>query len=336
MVQARRISTARIVRLSHPLAFAAFLKQIGAPVNKYFRRHGLPTQCDDPNVFVPQKAAWSLFDAAGRAEDETVGWHVGQFVGERNLNAGLLSKFDHSPTLYHGLRDFAVLVRSEASHLRLGLHEREDDVLFYTQYPDMQGVPGYHVSQGYQIQVYLALVRHFIGPDWLPTEIGLECPDIPAGLEDRFPGTRILTNQRFGYFAIPRNFLHLPGCGVTIGDVYAEDELVMADQFDFVQTLCALLQGYLPKGYPSAELAASLMDMSVRTLSRRLAGRKLSYSAVVDEVRFKRARELLANSDMMIENVGRAVGFDDASHFARMFRRIGGLSPAQFRLPGGS
>jgi len=73
----------------------------------------------------------------------------------------------------------------------------------------MKDVSGYHVSQAYQIEIYVALIRHFAGANWLPAEIGLECPDIPAGLEDRFPGTRILTHQPFGYLSVPRSCLHL-------------------------------------------------------------------------------------------------------------------------------
>ena len=34
---------------------------------------------------------------------------------------------------------------------------------------------------------------------------------------------------------------------------------------------------------------------------------------------------------MTVGDVGIATGFSDPTHFARMFRRIGGLSPLEFR-----
>ena len=80
------------MRLAHPLAFSAYLRHLGAPVAGYFRRQGLPALCRDPNVFVPVKRAWALFDDAARREDPDIGWHVGRFVGDHNLNAGLLQK----------------------------------------------------------------------------------------------------------------------------------------------------------------------------------------------------------------------------------------------------
>jgi hypothetical protein len=50
-----------VIRLAHPLGFAAFLEHLGAPVDGYFRRQDLPALCKDPNAFVPLKKAWAFF-----------------------------------------------------------------------------------------------------------------------------------------------------------------------------------------------------------------------------------------------------------------------------------
>ena len=105
----------------------------------------------------------------------------------------------------------------------------------------------------------------------------------------------------------------------------------MTREYDFADTLGALLHAYLPAGYPSARLAASLVDMSVTTLARRLSECGTSYRSLVDMVRFKAAKELLDDSDMRITDIAISVGFDDSSNFARMFRRIAGMSPKQYR-----
>ncbi|MGI9241221.1 MAG: helix-turn-helix transcriptional regulator, partial [Verrucomicrobiales bacterium] len=82
--------------------------------------------------------------------------------------------------------------------------------------------------------------------------------------------------------------------------------------------------------FPHATLAASLMDTSVRTLARRLADSGTSYRSLVDELRFAEAKTLLSRPDTRVTDVAAAVGFEDPSHFARMFRRVGGLSPREF------
>jgi hypothetical protein len=65
------------------LAFAAFLKHIGAPAERYLSSQGLAVYSDDPDGFVPLRRAWSFFDAAAHREDAALGWHVGRFIGDR-------------------------------------------------------------------------------------------------------------------------------------------------------------------------------------------------------------------------------------------------------------
>jgi hypothetical protein len=78
--------------LAHPLAFAAFLKHVGAPAERLLRRQGLAVYCDDPEKFVPLRQAWSFLDAAAQSEDLMVGWHVGRFVGDHNLKSKFLPR----------------------------------------------------------------------------------------------------------------------------------------------------------------------------------------------------------------------------------------------------
>ena len=66
-------------------------------------------------------------------------------------------------------------------------------------------------------------------------------------------------------------------------------------------------------------------------LARRLAEAGTTYRALVDELRFTEARKLLQAPKARITDAAAAVGFDDPSHFARMFHRIGGISPREFR-----
>jgi len=98
-----------------------------------------------------------------------------------------------------------------------------------------------------------------------------------------------------------------------------------------VAKLRAILPSYLPDGYPSASFSAELMGISARTLARRLSTQDLTYGSLVDDVRFTRAKELLQNSDQRIGDIALLVGFQDQGNFNRMFRRMGGMSPKQFR-----
>jgi len=329
MTSKTKPSGVRLLRWAHPMGFATYLNKFGVPVDKYLRQQGLPTLCEDPNAFVPLQKAWAFWDSVSRHEDPLLGWHVGRACGDQLLSSGFMRKIEHTPTLYQALKLFIQLTGSESSHLQLGVCERKDDILFYTHYPDIKDAPGYMVSQAYQIEVYLALVRHYIGANWLPDEISIEVPTIPAGLEDHL-GVRYVTNRRCAYLTVPRSCLHL-SAPTNTKNVKTEKPLIYTDRLNYLDSLQIILRAYLSDGYVSAQQAASLMDTSERTLHRKLSQQGIGYGTLVDEVRFKTAREFLDDPDIRITDVARTVGFDDASNFSRMFRRVGGLTPKEYR-----
>jgi AraC-like DNA-binding protein len=152
----------------------------------------------------------------------------------------------------------------------------------------------------------------------------------PTAIENLYPGSRVLPRQRVGYIAISRSSLHLPPRSGKIHNRGTES-LLLPGQLNYVDTLRLLLKPYLSEGYPDESLAASLMDTSVRTLARRLSEFGVSYQKVIDDLRFTEAKTLLQTTDASITDVASAVGFDDVAHFSRMFHRICGLSPREFR-----
>jgi len=316
-----------ILRLGHVMAFSSFLHQVGAPIDRLLRRQGLPVYCEDSDAFVLLARAWSYFDAAAGLYDPMIGWLTGQHVEDHNLSSRLLNKLESAPTLYQALLRLARIVSAEASHLRLGVHERRDDVLVYTCYPGRREDPGYMQSQFYQLQILLAVIRHFVGQQWVPEEMGTEHSVVPVVVQVRLPGCRILTQQSAGYIAVPRACLHKATRRVESDP----GSPVLTENFDYADVVRAVLRPYLPDGYPTVRFAAVLMDTSVRTLTRRLSACGITYGALVDEVRFTVAKELLHRPDVRISQIAWSVGFDDHSHFTRMFRRVGGLTPGQIR-----
>jgi len=333
MARSKKSAAPKLLRLSHPLAFSAFLKKSGFPVNRLFRRQKLPVYYQDPNSFVPLRVAWSLFNDAARGFGTDLGWRVGQHVGEQNIHANLLHKIEGAPTLYEGLKRYAMLVGSEASHLRIGIHEQTDSILFFNHYPAMRDVRGYHQSQGYQTEAYISLIRHFLGPHWMPQLIGLERETLPLSIQERFPNTRFLTSQERGFIEVSRAELPTSIRDPITGGTAAKtkSKSIRADRFGYMESLVSLLEAYMAEGYPSVQKAAWLMGTSSRTLARRLEEQGLKYSSVVDEARFERACGLLKDLHMPMSEISEHVGFRDPSHFARMFRRISGITPRKYR-----
>lgn len=90
-----------------------------------------------------------------------------------------------------------------------------------------------------------------------------------------------------------------------------------------------------PEECRDAERLAARLNVSTRTLYRRLHEAGTSLQQLKDEARSTRARELLRRTARPLAQVARAVGFDNEKSFARAFRRWTGVAPGAYRRGGG-
>ncbi len=82
---------------------------------------------------------------------------------------------------------------------------------------------------------------------------------------------------------------------------------------------------------PMIKRVAQRLNVSVRTLQRRLQEGGTSYTKLVDEIRFKLACRLLNAPRTSITDVAAAVGYTDPSSFSRSFARWSGMQPKAYR-----
>lgn len=83
---------------------------------------------------------------------------------------------------------------------------------------------------------------------------------------------------------------------------------------------------------PRREEIAKRLNMSVRTLDRRLDSADTSWQELLDQIRLKRASELLMTTDFSISLVAEKLGFSDVRSFQRKFKTWTGMSPSDYRL----
>ncbi|MEM8604978.1 MAG: AraC family transcriptional regulator [Cyanobacteria bacterium P01_H01_bin.121] len=87
----------------------------------------------------------------------------------------------------------------------------------------------------------------------------------------------------------------------------------------------------LSDGVPKIAQVARRLNMSERTLHRRLAERDHTYQALVDETRRNVAESLLKYTDYPLADVAFLSGFSEQSSFQRAFKRWLQQTPATFR-----
>ncbi|MDT3380078.1 helix-turn-helix transcriptional regulator [Labrys neptuniae] len=74
-----------------------------------------------------------------------------------------------------------------------------------------------------------------------------------------------------------------------------------------------------------------MAGVSTRTFQRKLSHLGLTYSDILDTVRYENASTLLRDTDCKIIDVSFSSGYTDPAHFSRAFRRISGVTQRQFR-----
>lgn len=78
-----------------------------------------------------------------------------------------------------------------------------------------------------------------------------------------------------------------------------------------------------------AARAVSLNPSYFSTILKKTTGK--SYTELLMEYRIERAKELLLMTDAKVYRVGQMVGYEDKFYFSRLFKRVTGTSPGEFK-----
>ncbi|QDV45378.1 Xylose operon regulatory protein [Stieleria neptunia] len=115
-----------------------------------------------------------------------------------------------------------------------------------------------------------------------------------------------------------------------------ESSKVVAFYDDFTQACLRLIDQNLADGINATKLAAA-MDVSRRTLEIKIA-RTLDKppSVVIDEIKLRKAKQLLSDTDLFLDDIAKRTGFSSTSAFTRFFKRNLGCAPSMYRTPLGA
>jgi AraC-like DNA-binding protein len=192
------------------------------------------------------------------------------------------------------------------------------------------------------VAAYLRMCRSLMGHDYSPVRVEFRRAP-PAKIEDfqrllraplQFGAAR--TRLVFDAGAIERR---LDGGNPELArhhDAIALQYLSQIERDNIQARVRDLLTRRLSHGEPSQEDVAELLNMSARTLQRKLGDEGTTYKEILDETRRVLALAYLSAPRHTVSDVTYLLGFSAGSSFTRAFRRWTGQSPTDWRAGTGA
>lgn len=196
--------------------------------------------------------------------------------------------------------------------------------------------PEYRQQIELSLGIGLRFVRRLLGFDWSPKTLFLTHRQdsgasstrnlfrCPINFESEYNGFTIdsasldIDREQFNsdYHQLLYDYMCLETRSIDRGFIVSvREELVKA----------------LREGVCNIDAVSHNLGMSRRTFQRRLAGKGLHYSDLLEQSRMDIAQRYLGSSRIAITQVADILGYSDISSFSRSFKRYAGVSPRQWR-----
>jgi len=332
LASASAIPSTLAVALRH---YAQHFRSMGAPVGQLLAKAGIPTDyLDIPDSVIPLENGYRFLESVCHSlHTEHPGLDLG-LVSSPGDFGSYGRALERAPTVGKYLETGVALHNTLTTGERFWLSQHGPDVRLNITSPWV-GEPGMYQSHLCTIAITLRVCRKAAGSDFTPAEIGFAYRSrekFPA--VDLFSDARLVTGTPHSYVSIPRSLLKQrlsrPATAGNEGDT-AVGSLPTTFVGLLEWQIDALITG---SGNVHIETVAESLGTSKRSLQRAMANEGLNYSEVLGEIRMRRALHWLDHTDKTVMDIALALGYTDASNFARAFRRHTGLSPRAFRDDG--
>ncbi len=324
---------------SYGIAVAEALGSYDLDHEALFRQAGLdPEVMKNPNARYPDERLQRLLEIAVEASgDDGFGLRIARCIGPTTLHALGFSLLA-SETLYAALLRLVRYYRMVADGVDLELDKtRRDYVLAVSFF-----APPDPVRTDALLAMLVAFGRQLCGPRFAPLKVEL-CRRPPAD-----PARHAKQLGVMPEFSATGDRLHLARTEVEAvratgnaelayqNDKIVADYLARFDASRLSERIRAIFIERLVTGKFSEEQVAEQLNISLRSLQRRLRDEQTSYQQLLDETRLDLALQYINRTGLSVAQIAPLLGFSDSSNFNRAFKRWLGISPNRYRALGGS
>jgi AraC-like DNA-binding protein len=318
-----------LVKAAFHAQFKKAMELRGISASHYFKKFKLPLEIHDPESLLPLKPFFQLINILaiekkmpdfGYFVAQTTPWHQVMSLGPL---------IESSKNLESLLQTFCDMASSQSSLVKFTL---ADEVTgHYFCYSDRPIYKGDIQMELYRITSMIQLIQLASGPGWTPETIRLNMPE-NAAVNDcpLIRKSTICYSQIDSAISIPSKLLKLPVQMDIPRSLGLGTERNASRYTEYAYSVRQMIDSYTLVGSMTIEDLAWLTDQSVRTLQRRLKSTGLNFNVLINEARYRHARDKLRNSNLSVAEIGKLLGYSDPAHFSRAFRRWSGLSPSAF------
>lgn len=305
----------------------------------YLQKRGLEADVSEQEMLDQSVAIqeWQqrLQEASTRLSDPLLGLHLGQTVTASHFGilgyvflacgnlAAALERFQRYQRLVYDVNPMTVTVAGDQVHLAWGVE---------------QGCPGPLVDET-AITALIQFCRDLTGVEALAAQSIAFVNPQPADIspyENWFgcpvyfdqPNTRVTLAAH----ELQRS-LRQPDPGlVAILESQADAQLSkLTDLNAWEQQVRTALSRQLPQATASLDSLAMELNVSPRTLHRRLAAEGWRFADLLADTRFQLAKEYLSTPGLQLAEIAQLLGYSEQSAFNRAFNGWSGCSPGRWR-----
>jgi AraC-like DNA-binding protein len=273
--------------------------------------------------------------AVEATEDEAFGLYAAEQLQPQVLH-GLGLAWLASDTVYDGLRRLVRFGKLISTGANLSLEE-EGDLVHLRVDRTLQIENFVYAGRDYTVGMIVRMCRLTLGEFIAPVRVEIErpLPDEP---------------ERWEYMLASKIVFDAPSTRITWSKADIEDPLVTGDpglaRVNDEQTQAYLdsflaqstsrevvlrIVERLPDGPPNQQQIAEDMNVSNRTLQRKLKDEGTSFMDLLQDTRLQLARKYLRQPSRSVVETAYLLGFSEPSTFSRAFKRWTGVAPAEYR-----
>jgi AraC-like DNA-binding protein len=320
-----------LTKVTSLAAFADTLRALGAPVESALERAKLPlSYAERPEAWVSYRALREFVaDVSDREGLGDLGARAARASSQEGIHSSLRVAVYSASTLFHALCVLSRAARYQVTGLHIWIESEGGYLRLCHNHVLGPEWPGYEINESYRTYQLVAMLRRFLGPEWLPARIltaSRESPQRAAPFADE--GVPVLTHPNHGALDIPAHLAWRP----ILRPGPSGSSAALADPHESVSSVLRFcLAPYLLEGSQSLDLCAEIMCMSKRSLQRALSDERTSFNEVVSLARLDAALEDLKDPELLVGAIAVRLGYSEQSAFTRAFRGWMGLSPSAYR-----